>query len=785
MSGQFRRDKPEKIAIEFLSDDELKLPRNKRLLISESISILRVDVSEKCDGTLIWERDLDNVRLSLIGSPAYQQSTIPMSSIMYAYDWAALAINGQLERARPSIKLKHVISSAFSVFHYFVVWCARNGITDLSKIEKADTEKFLAELVKCRSWDTLLETATAYKDLLDQVKASKDPCKEIEKFTSKRLRATANFSFVEHKLSAILGFPVHSSKIPAFFVSGCSEILGGSRVRKHKDGVLPVTDGLLSRRTFRGVLEKINDLGRISDGHTGSLGMKFIPYTNPVRLAKKMIVDSGTSFQNIRLEDTIALLTEARRWVDNYAAPVTTLYRDLGQKLVTLNKTEGKNRRQILFREYFNEVFPAIEQEFGLPHAVYPWGGVGQEIGFVQLVVTLQTACAFLVGVNHGRRHNEVMGEEGHAYGLYRNCLTEFEEDIKRFEVRIYIEKTIRDWVVFPANRGVAQVVNVLESLLEVSESIQTGLTGNAPQMRLTHEGNEKLFQYVSLTKRDAKLPSSYLWHEHSLLFFRLAKVDPENCKGNFHPFRRVFAQIYYYRYENADIRALSQWLGHTSISSALVYVTDPSSRADAERIEKKYREVNAGMSANLREFGREYLNDCLLRLLDGMPSGGGFSKYAIQVFRALALKATFPTDNASRAKELVKWFSERGYEPEPMPHAVCLAGDNNTSRGRGKCYNKKTRNLDKYKATPDLCSGCPHAYTNEGYLDSDQEEITRLRAQAGDESLPTLVRAQAEKAGNVLGRVIAMEHLLQNSNKKKIAEVYENLAVILGGGVK
>jgi len=226
----------------------------------------------------------------------------------------------------------------------------------------------------------------------------------------------------------------------------------------------------------------------------------------------------------------------------------------------------------------------------------------------------------------------------------------------------------------------------------------------------------------------------------------------------------------------------LSQWLGHASIANTLIYVTDPASRENAERIEARHRQANESMVADVRAFGREYLNDCLLRLLEGQPAGGGFTSLALRVFRAMSSRADFPKDTASRAKLLTDWFFERNYEPEPHPHAACMAGTNSLTKTRAKCFDPVQKKLNKHEASPTKCSGCQNAYVNNGYLDSDREELERLERMTLDAALPSPVRDQARLSASMLQRVIELELKLQGSNQEKINSAYREIAIRLEG---
>lgn len=418
-----------------------------------------------------------------------------------------------------------------------------------------------------------------------------------------------------------------------------------------------------------------------------------------------------------------------------------------------------------------------LMEEHGLPGPICAvWKGNNGEKSFRDVLKSLLTACGVVIGVNHGRRLNEVFGEEDRLYGIYEGCLTTHQDAFERHEVRIWIEKTLLAWVTYSANHGTAKAVSILEEILCVGRD-----TNGGDDLRRTDEGRIKLFQLVKPAGFEHGA-ASYLWHEDSRWFFELAGVPWESGRRGYYSFRRIFAQVYFYGYENPDIRALSRWLAHIGIKHTFAYVSDPASRDEFDRIDRKIRLVNKAMEDEIRQVGKEYLQDCLVRLIEGRLSGGGFSAYAIRVYRALAKRMKFKGTPVEQAKGLFAWFDERGYEAEPFPHGACLAGNNTISRRRGKCFDSVRQILDKSKASAILCHGCPHLYTNEGYLESDQEELSRVATIMNDASAPALVREEAGRAHAQLLEIMALESKLQSGNVQKMRKVLAEIAEDLKG---
>lgn len=742
--------------------------RSRRLLTAFGSETLRVDVSLLQDGSDVWECDLREQTLSLWGSAAHVQTTVPMLSVRYAAHWAFVAVLAELDRTGTDTRIRQRVSGAFNAFHRFAVFMARRGITDLSRVARADTDSLLEALADEGSWAPLLGTEAAYRVLQAHLEAADDPREACDGLV---LVWRKHFGFTTAALARRLGFPVHSTTIPRWFVEAVTALVG-----KPRGGNAPAAERAFAKRTLRGVLTYINDLAYIGDPSDGRFGLSFVPFADPIRAANAAVSRPPQSYPNMDLDDVIALLREARVWIDEYATGIVQFYRELGEELAQV-RSPNVGRRSHQLAIYTRAQSPRYEGEFGLPPIAFPWRGDAGQHSMADLVRTLQAACCVVVALNHARRHNEIIGEGRLPYGLYVGCLTEEAgEGPVRYELRVYIEKTVRDWARMTANSGVARAIGVLEALLDAGTAVADAL-GVDVELHRTSEGDPKLFQAVRLGVSTSVKASMFVWHDHCAWLLERAGVDPTRCAGQMHPFRRVFAQVYYYRYENADLRALSQWLGHASIASTLVYVTDPASREDAERIEARHRQVNQATMADVREFGREYLGDCLLRLFEGQASGGGFTAMALRIFRAMSSQSAFPADTPARAKALAQWFSERGYEPEPHPHGTCMAGTNRLSRSKSKCFDPISKQLNKHDASPSRCSGCPHAFVNDGYIGADLEELDRLRGQATDPALPSAARDAAHGAVETLEKVIGIERRLLETNRMKMNAIYTHLA--------
>lgn len=741
--------------------------KNYRRIVSECGSpTVRIDISPRFDGSAVWVRDLDRVSMSLHGSRSMVQGIAPLRRVAGSYESVHMGLAEHLACRSETHGLGKSLTGCFNDFHRFFVWGARRGALSVAEITRQDTEGFLNEFMAAKAWESLLGADAAYAAITQSFLTDPNPRSRVAEIVSV---AAQGFSFKIDELTQLAGFPVHSSKIPSGFVRICEGIMGipamSSRSETKRQGV--------SRRSLAGILSNINKLAYSADSGTKYAGLAFVPFPAPTTIAARLINRLPDARHNISLADTIRLLAEARRWMEGYAPHIIWFYQRIPDW--TLEEAEGRTgalkiRSAVTVR--LRDEWNALMEKQGLPGPICTlWNSNKGEKSFRDVLKALQTACGVVIGVNHGRRLNEVFGEEDRLYGVYEGCLTTHREVFERYEIRIWIEKTVRAWVTYSANLGTAKAIGILEQVLRVGRE-----TNGGDDLRKTDEGYTKLFQLVKPAGLKHRV-GSYLWHEDSRWFFELAGVPWETGSRGYYSFRRIFAQAYYYGYENADIRALSGWLAHIGIKHTFAYVTDPASRDEFDRIDRKGRWANKSMDDEIRQVGKEYLQDCLVRLIEGQKSGGGFSTYAIRVFRALMKRLKFKGTPIEQANALATWFEVRGYEVEPFPHGACLAGKNTVSRRKGKCFDSVMQVLDKSKASAILCHGCPHLYTNEGYLESDREELSRLATTMNDPKAPEPVRKESGRAYAQLAEIMALESKLQSGNVQIMRRTLEQIA--------
>lgn len=167
------------------------------------------------------------------------------------------------------------------------------------------------------------------------------------------------------------------------------------------------------------------------------------------------------------------------------------------------------------------------------------------------------TACWILIAAFSARRHDEIDG-------LTSDCIAG--NDTDGWSLRSFIGKTLQreEWIPVPSL--VARAVDILVAISQRARSLGK---------------SQKLFQWLTPNGQVVGIDAGQYLDEFA------AKVEvppyiadqekPEYWHWHAHQFRRFFAILYFYRYEDASIETLSHHLRHFSIEMTRRYVTmDP-----------------------------------------------------------------------------------------------------------------------------------------------------------------------------------------------------------------
>ncbi|MET0035988.1 MAG: hypothetical protein ABW097_08800 [Candidatus Thiodiazotropha lotti] len=204
-----------------------------------------------------------------------------------------------------------------------------------------------------------------------------------------------------------------------------------------------------------------------------------------------------------------------------------------------------------------------VLEDFGNFYSVHH--GKASATGIVRVVAA---ACFVVIASLTGRRKEEI-------YDLGEGCW-DGNDDIGYY-LTIYIEKTLRRYDRKP-------IPNLTQRAIALMESISAG----AREINQS----DSIWQYLTPEREIEILGSAYAMDD----LFHLTLPEMREESGwvfTAHQYRRFFALIYYYRYEDAHLGTLSYHLRHFDIEMTKRYVTD-------KEFMKELREVSAEWSASV-----------------------------------------------------------------------------------------------------------------------------------------------------------------------------------------
>ena len=367
----------------------------------------------------------------------------------------------------------------------------------------------------------------------------------------------------------------------------------------------------------------------------------------------------------------------------------------------------------------------------------------------------------------NARRRDEITHRK---FGLHIGCIRSEDEELGVFKGTFYIEKTLQGYLDFYVNKTTKQAIKLLEEIQHVFDGANVSL-GRA-SVSSSPPKEQSLFGYHRFSRIDG-LKADRCWYSftsdaatgQASYFLRRALGANFALSPHPHMFRRLYALVFIYQYENASLQALSAQLGHDDLSATEIYVTDPAMRDEAERIEfkmdvtgsRRTRAFAAHLQALRSEIDivrDEKLLETVLSILNGEPASGGYPRFIKRFYRRISGRIDFSqldiTAQAQAIKEIVK---TRGHSPKTMRHGQCMAGSQLPAHG-ARCRSE-TGNLEAKNASPTTCFKCPQHYLSKAYLKNLERDLETLYAASRDDKLTAFERKRAAIDSDNLQKII------------------------------
>lgn len=745
--------------------------KHPRYLSDIGCDVIELDVRTKgANNEKIYTINLNDT-FAGYGDLSVYNSPLRLSDFTHIKTTIKHIINNRLIKHDDSSVISAEMSRIFSFYRNFYSYLFRQGIYRLDQITKDDIDTFVSDYIDNDGWWRLLGYEETLDGLFAQIEKEPELATEIAGIG---IKDKARFALNTSTISNLTGLPMRSY-VPADFSEKVRKRFFPNTLSKNLTNNFR---DVISIPTLEHVFKRINDLNELPMGVDR---IDFVPFPVASRLAKNLAaVKHEERTLNITPDYAVKLITTAYDWIYNKSPGVIELLetaRETAEECLT-TIAEGryrgdKVRKAVQFR------YDEIKDTYGFEYKSIGLDSSrpGHESCLGELVRIVQFSAFNMIGINHGRRKNELLGEGDRPYGLYLGCTSNASEELDVHKINIYVEKTVKNWSEFWCNKLVADSIDVLEQIYQLIRPLNTPPI--VPTGDIDNDISNKLFVkrfFANVEKwADADLHRKSLqlvdYSKESDAFFKIVNPDGSKLDNKSHPNRRLFACLYYYRFEYAELLALRDHLGHMYTGMTHVYVSDPDTRKLSEQMSQQWKQEQYGLDSVMDEVRADYFKDIILQILEGNKVGGYWPRLIAKRLKTLSNSTKFDYESLTREDKvniIYEKLASKGYSPNPKSNGVCMVGDSKLSSRMAKCY-KET--LNPQDAEPAICSGCVHLFTNENYIQTMKDDLNELESKSNDFRLPLVARKQAEEQANDLKVIIDKEINLSEENKTYLAE--------------
>jgi len=744
--------------------------------------------------------DLDNIFIQCSGPMSVFEGVLPLSTFPNIMDSCKAYLNKCAETFKESSKACSDVAQNFNNILRFMAWVIQQkGVYRFGSLSRDDFNEFINQYCNMNGWHRLLAHDKALANILVEIEAGKINIDEISTQTYNVFNL--NISSIE-RVTGIVGC---NSMMPAWFKKRLIALTGKSFTKERLGKFDPDTP--VSYMRIYNVIKSLNRLYALPDRFDQP---NILPFPNGPSLAikksranKKHLKeykggeDGRTA--NLRLDDAIALLKLSLEWIYEYSDGVVELlkiHRERLEKYTPIFEKEKEKDITNFFKSAndieknkYDEKYRLVCKKYNLPFDTVVHHK--QVLGFDpnrsptldSIVKILMSACFILIAINHGRRLNEIIGQNDLSYGLYFGCIQKGDNDVDFID--IYIEKTIQDWSKFYVNKLVKDAVNILEEISQIFRPLHTKRKNYIVNPSIARK--DKLFKLktINISSWYKNKYTSFIFSMHSKDFFQNAGVNIERIDHRAHPFRRFFALLYFYRYDNPRLLALQHHLRHCDPGTTVVYLSDPRIRNESDRIENLYKDkVNAHTKEEmglLNDIRSQAFTDAVLEILSGERTGGGWPAIVLSMYKILSKRGDFDDLNLEeRAKLTADKLQKRNYQRTPYEHGGCNNGSNNKTRRMSHCHNEEDDIRHTEDASQKKCQGCIHHDCSPYNIKILENNAKLLKKQLKDYSLPLVARKAAQSELNILLEMLNSEKELGSKNKQLINDVVGSFSEII-----
>jgi hypothetical protein len=651
---------------------------------------------------------------------------------------------------RLDINLPTVANACLRIFS----WMLQEGYYKLRQVPHSAVASLVATL-QSSTWSAVLNHRRTFARVY--LAARKDPA------IAARLRSTSKSACGHINLSQLqqmTGLVLDGASVPRSFRRRIALLTGQPSNPAHGSFA-----GVKPGASLKSVTEALNLLA-LSDGEHD--GFSFIPFPVTIRPTS----NRGQT-DNLQLSDAVKLFKYSLEWVYD-RGPVLLSVLERARQLCedfqpdAHSHDEARRRVHAATKAYVRELAPHHSwiqpDNFNL--------GKGNSI--LKWMHKTFISCASLIGINHGRRVNEVVGQ-GLPFGMHFGCLTSVAGSLNDFRLEIYCEKGYREYRTFPANVIVHDVVDLLERISNTLRPLGTPEKSTAATREEARR--DKLFVLKSLAGLNFGIGShDFGFRNYLHEYLEEAGVEPTLFDDTQWPFRRTFCLIYVNRFDCAEIVALSKQMGHLWLSSTIPYQRDEVERQPGtsapEIFGRSDVDLNEILDA-LKPAQFQYLLDKVQAMYSGEKFGGMFPYLVHRLTKALSRNASFSSANTIRkVHTVVELLHKHGYRVNPMKHTSCMAEGPGATARLAKCYAEGS--LHHENASHEKCAGCIHSLKSSPHVDDLAKEAKSARELACAATTPDFLRPRYQSASAGLAKVMELEARIATDNQRALAELLE-----------
>lgn len=495
--------------------------------------------------------------------------------------------------------------------------------------------------------------------------------------------------------------------------------------------------------------------------------LTFLPFPNVWAKANEL-GEAPSRTANIHVEDVVTLLGDAHHWLFNVSpilVKIVAELRELKDKPKSMG-TYANNRtiKELWFPNFLStsKLVDKLEEVAGVK--LYREGSPDKctnskdkdSWSLVDCITAVMTACYLVLQIYNARRQAEIQDPIIGVKAEYFRCKSKKYNWYQNF---FFNEKHgKRLW--YTLNKGSTKAMQVLIQLSKAWD--EHGYNGlfNVPSFSLDENRHFQCYQYRYSGTGKQRI------NGNKFLELSLGKTTQDI--GASHVFRRIYAIIYHYQYENSDLLSLCHQLGHIDPDDTLVYVTEPTSRDLHEQLHYKVKlskneerentlainEDNAALQRIIDEVDLEKTAEDILEIMLGNAQmGGRYTAFLRRIFRILDKNLTFRNENEQQIN-----FSELPPEAKSkkMAEVMFNKGHRNKPKPRGSCHRiPNTKRNHDGPCEPESCKRCSFQEVKDIHLSIMEQDLIDLKVIQDDLSQPLTERIQAEQSITNLQYVI------------------------------